>query len=194
MLCSSVYCPSGTISTAGTKSAFRSLKFQRFEHNVPLQNMKFLPLLGIQLKSDEMLDFLEMHDIEVIYDFDRIHENMPDRYCATAKELGVQFLFDDEQVLRTVFVFLTRENGFTPADLTGSDLMMHESKAAVREYAAKHKIPSSEGETLFLGAKSDWIRFDFADHAIHYDFGDGPLKQISLSSTNPAEGKQPSLC
>lgn len=145
--------------------------------------MNFLPLLGTSLKSDEIIDFLEAHDIEVIYDFDRVHENMPDQYWATAKELGIQLMFDEEQVLRTIFLFLNQEDGFTPAELTGSDLVMHESKAAVREHAVKHKIPVTEGESEFLGNKHDWIRFDFIGHAIHYDFGDGPLKKISLSMT-----------
>jgi hypothetical protein len=145
--------------------------------------MNFLPLLGTALKSDELLDFLEMHDVEVIYDFDRTHENMPDQYWATAKELGIQMRFDEKQVLRTIFLFLTQDGGFTPADLTDSDLVIYESKAAVREHAAKYKIPTTEGETEFLGAKRDWIRFDFPDHAIHYDFGDGPLKKISLNLT-----------
>ncbi len=50
--------------------------------------MKFLPLLGKLLKDDEVVAVLEQADMEVIYDFDRLHENTPDKYWAESKKHG----------------------------------------------------------------------------------------------------------
>ena len=37
-------------------------------------------LLGKKLKDDDILDVLEDYEIEVVYDFDRSHENIEDIY------------------------------------------------------------------------------------------------------------------
>jgi hypothetical protein len=73
--------------------------------------MNYLSLLGSHLKSDNMLDFLEPYDIEVIYDFDRFHENTSDQYWVTIEELGLRLKFDENQILTDVFVFLDPEQG-----------------------------------------------------------------------------------
>jgi hypothetical protein len=39
--------------------------------------MQYLPLLGKHLKDDDVVEVLEWADAEVVYDFDRTHENMP---------------------------------------------------------------------------------------------------------------------
>jgi hypothetical protein len=145
--------------------------------------MNYLPMLGKELKSDELLDLLETYDIEVIYDFDRTHENIPDQYWATAHELGMQLRFDEHQVLRTIFLSLTQEGGFTPTDLRQSDIQLFESKQEVRNFAAENGIATSEGETEFFGSKHDWIRLDYSGHSVHYDFGGGPLRKVTLNST-----------
>jgi hypothetical protein len=147
--------------------------------------MKLLPFLGKTLKSDEVIDLLEVHGVEVTYDFDRSHENMPDIYWAAARDLGLLFRFDESQVLGTIFIYLENKDGFKPADLRESDLQLFHTKKAVRDYAVVNRIPIKEGQGNFLGTKHDWIRFDFPDYSIHYDFGDGPLKQITLSRDKP---------
>jgi len=145
--------------------------------------MNYLPILGKKLKSDELLDLLETYDIEVTYDFDRSHENIPDQYWGIARDLGMQLRFDEHQVLRTIFLSLTQEEGFTPADLHHSDIRVFGSKQEVRDFAAENDTATTEGETEIFGTKHDWIRLDYSSHSVHYDFGDGPLKKVTLNST-----------
>lgn len=139
-------------------------------------------MLGKELKSDEILDLLETYEIEVIYDFDRTHENIPDKFWATAQELGMQLRFDEHQVLRTIFLSVTEEDGFAPADLRQSDIRLFQRKQDVRDFAAANGISASEGETDFFGSKHDWIKLDYSGHSVHYDFGGGPLKKVTLNS------------
>lgn len=145
--------------------------------------MNYLPMLGKVLKSDELLDLLETHGIEVVYEFDRTYENIPDQYWATAQNLGMQLRFDEHQVLRTIFLSLTQEDGFSPIDLDQSDIRVFKSKQEVRDFASESGIATTEGEAEFFGKKHDWIRLDYIGHAIHYDFGGGPLKKVTLSLT-----------
>jgi len=145
--------------------------------------MKYLPLLDQSLKSDDIIDLLEVHDIDVIYDFDRLHENIPDQYWAACHALGIQMKFDQNQILKTIFIHLTNVDGFTPADLLDSDISVFTSKQKVRNYALENNIETTEGQTSFFGEEHDWIRFDYPDYKIHYDFGDGHLRKISLNVT-----------
>src|SRR5689334_14803646 len=107
--------------------------------------MKYLPLLGKALKSDELIDLFETHDIEVIYEYDRTHENLPDEYWAKCRELGIQFAFDEHQLLKFIYVHLTDVDGFEPADLSDSDIELFASKLAAQSHAQKNGIPVVEG-------------------------------------------------
>jgi hypothetical protein len=53
--------------------------------------MNFLALLGKKLKDDDVIELFERAHIHVVCDFDRSHENVPDRYWAAAKKEGFQF-------------------------------------------------------------------------------------------------------
>ncbi|NYF20784.1 hypothetical protein HDC36_002245 [Xanthomonas sp. JAI131] len=52
--------------------------------------MTALSLLGKSLKDEEIIDILEQFDVDVVYSFDRIHENTPDVYWAAIKSAGFQ--------------------------------------------------------------------------------------------------------
>lgn len=134
--------------------------------------MNYLHLLGKELKSDDLLDLLETHDVEVIYDYDRTNENIPDKYWATIHELGMQLRFNEQQRLTTIFLSLTPDDGFATADLGQSDLPSFDSKQEVRDFALQNFISTTEGESEFFGTQHDWIRLDYADYSIHYEFGD----------------------
>ena len=59
--------------------------------------MKLTSYLGQHLKSDDVLEVLDAFQIEnVVYDFDRLHENTADKYWASAKQAGFQFRFNSE--------------------------------------------------------------------------------------------------
>jgi len=143
--------------------------------------MNYLHYLGKELKSDDLLDLLETHDVEVVYDYDRTHENIPDKYWATVHELGMQLRFDEQQRLTTIFLSLMPVEGFTTADLGQTDIRSFGSKQEVRDFASENVIATTEGETEFFGTKHDWIRLDYSNYSVHYDFGDGPLKKVTLS-------------
>ncbi len=143
--------------------------------------MKYLPLLGKALKNAEIIDLFETNDIDVVYDFDRCYENMPDQYWATSHDLGIQINFDEDQILKTIFIYMTSEDEFTPADILNSDITIFDSKPAVRNHALENNINITEGHTTFLGTESDWIRFDYPDHRIHYEFSGGQLKKVRLT-------------
>lgn len=145
--------------------------------------MKYLPLLRKSLKSDEIMGLLEAYEVDVVYDFDRTHENMPDKYWATFYNLGMQICFDENQILTTIFIFLIPDDKFAPGDIADSDILVFDSKQAVREYAAENHIDTTEGQTTFFGEESDWIRFDYPEYRVHYAFCGGQLKDISLSIT-----------
>jgi len=51
--------------------------------------MKYLDLLGIQLKDNFLNDLFETYEVEVIYEYDRTHENLPDEYRAEIPDLGL---------------------------------------------------------------------------------------------------------
>ena len=44
--------------------------------------IEFAKLLGLHLKDDRVIDILETYNMQVIYDFDRDHENIADIYWA----------------------------------------------------------------------------------------------------------------
>ena len=143
--------------------------------------MQFLPLLNTSLKSDGMLQILELWDCDVTYAFDRNHENTPDQYWATAEAEGVQFRFDDQQILKTVFLYVSESDRFSAIDLSATDIPAFNSIADIRAYVAGNQIKKSEGQAEFLGDSRDWIRLESDTHHIHYEFRDGTLSLVTIS-------------
>lgn len=143
--------------------------------------MNYLSLLGSHLKSEHVLDLLEPYDIEVIYDFDRFHENTPDQYWTTIEELGLRLKFDEHRILTDLFLFLEPVGVFPSSDTRISGIRYFESKQEVRDFAIERDVVIREGKSEFFGSVEDWIRLDYPTHSIHYDFGDGALKKVTLS-------------
>ncbi|GHC68178.1 hypothetical protein [Roseibacillus persicicus] len=145
--------------------------------------MDLLPLLGKHLKDNELIDLLEDYDVEVVYSYDRLKENQPDEYWASIPELGIQLNFDENQILNTTFIFLEKKDGFEIADFGEFPLPKFSSKKAMRQYAEDEGVPYVEGQGDFFGKPYDWLRLDYPEYKLHYDFGGGRLKQISLSTS-----------
>lgn len=61
------------------------------------RKMKYVDLLGKQLKSDDVIDVLECDDLDVINAFDRLHGNQPDDYWVSSRAEGVQMRFNPHQ-------------------------------------------------------------------------------------------------
>lgn len=143
--------------------------------------MKFLPLLGQSLKGDALLDLFETHDVQVVYEYDRTHENMPDEYWAKAESLGAQFVFDENQVLKFIYLHLTDTDGFEPVDLSDSDIQEFGSKGEVGDFAARMKIETAEGKASLFGTDRDWIRLEYSSHSIHYEFRPDVLCLVTIT-------------
>jgi hypothetical protein len=144
--------------------------------------MDFLALLESHLKSDLMLDLLEMWDAQVIYEYDRTHENMPDEYWASIHGEGVCFRFNDQQILDCIFLHLTDTDGFSPIDLSSTDIPHFGSLTDVAGYAKKKGLGVSSGQGELFGELRDWIKLECKGHSIHYEFRDNELALVTLTA------------
>jgi hypothetical protein len=142
--------------------------------------MKLAALLGKTLKSDDILEVLEGYQIEeVIYDFDRLHENDLDRYWAAARSSGFQLGFDQDQVLEVVFCYIVAAEGFSPiaVDMIGAPVFatFDEAELFCKTYGLSHSHSKNVEE-----AERRWLRIEEADSSKHYEFRDGRLSLLTL--------------
>lgn len=144
--------------------------------------MQFLPLLNTTLKSEALLQLLESWDCDVTYDFDRNYENTSDQYWAASEAEGIQFRFDDQQTLKTIFLYVTASDRFAAIDLTATDIPSFNSISDIRAHADDHQIAISEGQVDFLGDPRDWIRLEANTHFIHYEFRESKLSLVTVSA------------
>lgn len=142
--------------------------------------MKFLPLLGKKLKDDEVVEILEDLDMKVIYDFDRLHENMPDIYWATSKPKGFQFRFDDAQRLEAVFLHVMPEDDIAAVSPHDCDVPFFGSKQDLEAFGEAQHLRVTKGSADVLGRNRDWVLLEFASHSIHYEFREGSLALVSI--------------
>ena len=131
-------------------------------------------LIGLALKSDEVVEVLECHDVSVIYDFDRLRENSPDVYWASSLTTGFEFRFNDRQVLCTIFMYALPRDNFCAIDPIHAGIPFYstfvEAKAALQGVPTR---TSTEGQR--------WIKGNFGDHWVHYEFNsDGALALVTV--------------
>jgi hypothetical protein len=143
--------------------------------------MHFLPMLGKKLKSDEVIEVLEGLDMEVIYDFDRLHEGRPDQYWAASKSEGFLFKFDETQMLGVIFLYLTPRDGFTAISRHDCDIPFFIAAGEVRKYGQTQHLAVTDGSADFLGVKREWVRLGFTTHSVQYEFHGESLAQITLT-------------
>jgi len=143
--------------------------------------MNFLPLLGKRLKDDEVTDVLESAQIEVVYDFDRLHENVPDRYWAASKKDGFRFGFDANQILQVIFLYVEPIEDFTPVTRDDCDIPFFSSIADAETHAAKMRFPVTKGKSTVLGIPSEWLRLDHDKQSLHYEFRGNQLALVTVA-------------
>lgn len=141
--------------------------------------MKYIDLLGQHLKSEDVIDILESDDLDVVYAFDRLHENQPDEYWVASKAAGVQMHFNEDQILDTLFFYIEPDEGFSPCNPDSLGVPIFDSRDAARDFATQSGVPVAEGEVDFLGAYRKWIKIDFGSHLHHSEFRDGKLHGMS---------------
>jgi len=145
--------------------------------------MPFTHLLGAHLKSDPVLELLEMHDVEVIYAFDRTHENMPDQYWAGSKGQGFLLRFNELQVLDTVFLYLMSREGYSAIDRLEVDVPIYESFERAQEAFQSASIRYRHSGEVAGAGERWWIKCAMECGTAHYQYGgEGQLLMMTLSS------------
>ncbi len=130
--------------------------------------MQLLPLLGRQLKDDDVIDILEASDMEVVYDFDRLHEGQPDVYWAASKQDGMQLRFDAAQTLDTIFLYITPSDGFVAFAQGCCDVPFFATPSQVEAFGFAQSLQVAKGQADFLGVSRDWVRLGFGAYSVHY--------------------------
>lgn len=135
-----------------------------------------------------MMDLFETYDVDVIYVYDRTHEGTDDEYNASVPKLGLEFRFDQEQNLATLFMKEKGDGGFNP--FSGSDPrdppFLSGSEAI--SYAQLHNIkylykPATVDPRW--GEVPEWIKFLHGSYSIHYEFGSSGVNMVTLQSECP---------
>ena len=143
--------------------------------------MQLLPLLGKQLKDDVVIEVLEGFGMEVVYDFDRLHEGQPDKYWASAKQAGFQLGFAADQTLECCFLYITPSDGFAAFSQGDSDVPHFTTAAEVQSFGESQSLQISKGCADFMGVARDWARLGFAEHSVHYEYHGGRLALITVT-------------
>jgi len=143
--------------------------------------MHFLPLLGKSLKDDEIIEILEGFDMEVIYDFDRLHEGQPDQYWSASKKDGFQLRFDEKQTFDVVFLHLAPNDGYTAISRNDCDVPFFTTAEEAQMFGKTQHLQVAKGSADFLGVKREWVRLGFATHSAHYEFHAGSLALVTVA-------------
>lgn len=150
--------------------------------------MATIDLLRLHLKDPEIIDLLEITQSEVIYDFDRCNEGSPDSYHVCIPEQNLELIFNSAQQLTTIFIdfSVTESSDFETDD--GFPIFRSITEAIIRV----HKIgaPYHQGVTNILGPKVQWLRVDFPDHSVHYEYGSRGLQKVTLMTSEIVPKKQ----
>lgn len=146
--------------------------------------MTLVELLGMNLKDDVVLQFLEDYQVgELVYWFDRLHEGTDDEYRANAKASGFEVIFDQNQVLETVFCYASPTDGFASVDaaVAGVPFFSSPAEAECAALTAGHRCTKGTADVPQLGLKTSWVLHERADARVHYEFRDSVLALVTLS-------------
>ena len=144
--------------------------------------MKYLDLIGVDLKNDVLCGLFETYDVQVVYEYDRTDENLPDEYRAEIPDLGLQFVFDENQVFKTLFMQPVEVDTFNPFNEDDERLKRFDSKAEALRYASDNGERVTEGKAEFMREERDWIRFEHGSYSIHYEYVDSKLRMITIQA------------
>ena len=143
--------------------------------------MKLVDYLGKDLKSDEMIDLLQAHELEVIYHFDRFHEGAPDEYHITDAAAGFEMHLGENQKVRTVFCHVIAEGEISAVarEIIGVPVLNSIAEVKSASETMECEFSSNEG-IAFLGRVLSWAKLTFGARAWHYEFEGGALRKITL--------------
>ena len=146
------------------------------------RSMNLSQLLGRHLKDDAIVDVLQVYDIEVRYDFDRSHENLPDAYWAAAPSAGFQFRFNEHQMLDVIFCYAAARDEFLPIapGIIGVPLFASydEAEAACRAAGHAYRTPDPVTNPKY---HRGWLRVETPERHTHYEFRNDRLELVTLT-------------
>jgi hypothetical protein len=79
-------------------------------------------------------------------------------------------VFDTDQILQYFFAYQKDIEGFSKADGLLVGVSPIESIEAARAIAIEKDIKTTEGECDLIGIHRKWIRFEYQQYAIHYEY------------------------
>ncbi len=135
--------------------------------------MDFLPLIDQPLKSQQIIELLEIFDLDVVYLFDRLFEGTDDEYSVEATEHGFEFTFDAAQRLATVFLFMHPRGARPAVDVASLDVPVYDSVETARMAFEQAGYEIKQGGQHWIKAFADGVWR-------HYSFHDGRPSMITL--------------
>lgn len=138
--------------------------------------MKLVSYLDRKLKDDAVIELLEHYDMEVVYQFDRLHENTADAYSSSAKSAGFELRFNEHQTLETIWCYVKARDGFSAVDasIVGVPFYSTFKDASYETEASGVRMSKS------LSDNESWIRLEEDRLWRHYEFLDGRLDLVTL--------------
>jgi hypothetical protein len=130
--------------------------------------------VGMRLKSDEVIEFLELYDLPVEYQFDRLHEGESDSYTVESDELSLDLRFDADQ--RCVAIFIRDPELALSKGLVSFPRL--QSPAEIEAYAKSNALNLIRGPS--------WLRCDGPSRCVHYEFNGHVLKMVTVMSADAA--------
>ncbi len=149
--------------------------------------MKYTEVLGTKLKSDFLIDLFETYDVDVAYIYDRNYEDMDDEYRASIPDMGLEFLFNKEQVLIALFMNQADHNGHNPfmgSDPRNPDLNTAQEAVAYAKNSGIEFHYQEEQKDSFFGVIPEWVKFNFKEYFIHYQFNNTEVSTVTLQLKN----------
>jgi hypothetical protein len=122
--------------------------------------------------------------MDVIYEFDRLHEGQPDKYWAASKKDGFQFRFDADQILDVIFLYITPSDGFAAISRQDCDIRLFTTTAEVQAFGESERLQVKKGSADLLGVSHEWVRLGFATHSIHYEYQGAILAVVTVTRNN----------
>jgi len=147
--------------------------------------MKYHELLGVSIKDDILLDLFETYDVEVIYRYDRNNGNLEDQYIAEISDMGLEFVFDLDQRLKTLFMKCVDHSGFNPFENEDPRHVPFRSNIEAIEWAKERSIDFIHQDAKtddLLGEIPEWIKFNYQTYFVHYQFRDSVVDMVTISS------------
>ena len=148
--------------------------------------MKYIEILEQHLKCDFLVDLFETYDVEVIYDYDRTYEGIEDEYRASIPDMGLEFIFDQNQKLKTLFMDSVEHKGYNPFE--GEDPRNSPLDTAQKaiQFAKENSIileHREKQESELFGHIPEWVKLTYKNYSVHYSYTKNGLKKAILQST-----------